>query len=282
MAKYSEVFWKRYTELPEYDKVVKNIERGEEAIRQKQISIELIVQKCLGKQFYDEVEFNQQVYSKFRSRFYSGDHDKYLVYASYKWGYGNWREVRLGIKKEDSFEFDYYFKSRTEAELNKRMASLLRVIKTEIEEEKKREYNQRVENGEIQEKLNSLNGKTRLSVLEEEGGSADEVEEVDGPASADKLNGKKNKSPVQTKIATKSDSAPQKVAQQNKSPTMTKSKENKVQSSTDTDRQDASAASLSKRPPEQNIQALAKQQTLGSFFGLGLENLKPPQSTSQS
>lgn len=176
---YSNVFWKRYKELPEYDKIVKNIERGEESIRQKELSIELIDKKCENKKFYDELDFNNNIYSKFRSRFYSVDHDKYLIFASFKYGYGNWYDVRLGIKKEDSFEFDDYFKSRTESELNKRMASLLKVIKAEIDyEEKKKEYRQ-----EEEKTLARLAGNYHFKNLTEDSHEVIEEEKDDDPLS---------------------------------------------------------------------------------------------------
>ena len=59
-------------------------------------------------------------------------HDKYLIFACAEYGYGNWKLIKAQIKKESSFEFDHYFKSRTESDLNKRMNSLLKVIKAEL------------------------------------------------------------------------------------------------------------------------------------------------------
>lgn len=179
IQQYSKVFWKRFRELPEFDKIIKNIERGEEMIRQKELSIELIDKKCKQKKFYDDLDFNNNIYSKFRSRFYSVDHDKYLIFASYKFGYGNWYEVRLGIKREDSFEFDDYFKSRTETELNKRMASLLKVIKAELDyEEKKKEYRK-----EEERTLARLSGNGHLKNLTEGSHEAIEEEKEDEPLS---------------------------------------------------------------------------------------------------
>ena len=123
------------------------------------MSIELIASKCKNKKFFDEIDFNNNIYCKFRSRFYSIDQDKYLVFASHKWGYGNWKEVKLGIKREDSFEFDHYFKSRTESELNKRMASLLKVIKAEVDHDRKKEANRRDDEESESEENKPVNSK---------------------------------------------------------------------------------------------------------------------------
>lgn len=146
---YSQQFWTRYKELPEWDKMIKSIEKGEVMIQQKQLSIQAIESKCKGKKFYDEIEFNKNIYSKFRSKLFSSDHDKYLVFANYRLGYGNWHEIRMGIKREEAFEFDHYFKSRTEGELNKRMSSLLRVIKAEEDQSRREQYYRDVESGKV-------------------------------------------------------------------------------------------------------------------------------------
>lgn len=146
---YAQQFWTRYKELPEWDKMIKSIEKGEVMIQQKQLSIQAIESKCKGKKFYDEIEFNKNIYSKFRSKLFSADHDKYLVFANYRLGYGNWHEIRMGIKREEAFEFDHYFKSRTEGELNKRMSSLLRVIKAEEDHNRREQYFKDMESGKI-------------------------------------------------------------------------------------------------------------------------------------
>jgi hypothetical protein len=161
------VFWTRYKELPEWDKMIKNIERGEEITRQKQLSIEILETKCKNKKYYDEIEFNQGIYCKFKSRFYSIEHDKYLIFANYKWGFANWREVRMGIKKEDSFEFDHYFKSRTESELNKRMGSLLKVIKAELDQERKHDEYRRKETEDLGGGKQKSNGGSKEKKMEE-------------------------------------------------------------------------------------------------------------------
>ena len=102
-----------------------------------------------------------------------------MIFASNKWGFGNWREVRIGIKKEDSFEFDSYFKSRTESELNKRMASLLRVIKAEQDYEARLQYYKKQEEGVLSESTNGKS-KARLSgIIEVEDDNHSFIEDVE-------------------------------------------------------------------------------------------------------
>lgn len=91
-----------------------------------------MVKKCEKVKYYDELLFNYQIYNKFRSRLFNSGHDKYLVWANAEYGYGNWSKIREMLKKEPSFLFDHYFKSRSEGDLNKRLNSLIKVIKNEF------------------------------------------------------------------------------------------------------------------------------------------------------
>ena len=86
----------------------------------------------------------------------------------------------MGIKREDAFEFDSYFKSRTESELNKRMASLLKVIKAEFDHEKKLDLYRRQADGSDAEKSKPV-AIARLSNVEEEDmqGGESLVEEIE-------------------------------------------------------------------------------------------------------
>lgn len=119
---YANVFWARITELPEYEKHQKNIERGENQIQTRSQARELvyfqnylanfqIVSKCSQyKNPKEELEFNMVHYNKSKSKFYSLEHDKFLIYACYLEGFGNWDKVRMLIKREPLFRFDHFFK----------------------------------------------------------------------------------------------------------------------------------------------------------------------------
>mmetsp|Transcript_1601 Transcript_1601/g.1420 ORF Transcript_1601/g.1420 Transcript_1601/m.1420 type:complete len:100 (+) Transcript_1601:2674-2973(+) len=98
------------------------IERGESHIQTRIQAKELIATKCQNfKNPKEDLDFNMVHYNKSRSKFYSLDHDKFLLYACYLEGYGNWDRVRALIKKEPLFKFDHFIKSRTESELHKRV-----------------------------------------------------------------------------------------------------------------------------------------------------------------
>lgn len=274
---YSEVFWQRYKELPEYDKIIKNIERGEEAIRQKQLSIELITKKCKNRKYYDEIDFNNNIYSKFRSRFYSIDHDKYLIFASNKFGYGYWKDVRMGIKREDAFEFDSFFKSRTESELNKRMASLLKVIKAEFDHEKKLDLSKKQADGSDFDdpKPPAIQRLTNVEEEEMQGGeSLVEEIEVENIVSGENSSSKPAKQALGRSKARDGErgSKASKPGQENASTSHLKKRKPDLEEKPD----------LIKKPPKpqstkpQSAEA-ARQPTISSFFAAAGEKPAEPQ-----
>ena len=64
-----------------------------------------------------EIVFNPQIYNKFKSKLFSIENDKYLVYGTNEVGYGNWSALKKLIKNEHIFKFDHAFKCKTEQEL---------------------------------------------------------------------------------------------------------------------------------------------------------------------
>jgi len=134
IEEYSKVFWDRISELPEYQKYQKNIERGENYLQTKLTSQSLVDGKCSSlKNPKEEIEFNPIFYNKSRSKLYSLDHDKFLVYITFIERYGNWDKIRIAIKREPRFRFDHFFKSRTDQELLRRIQSLIKVLEKEKE-----------------------------------------------------------------------------------------------------------------------------------------------------
>jgi hypothetical protein len=53
-------------------------------------------------------------------------------------GYGEWTLLRAAIRRSDAFRFDYFFKSRNELELNRRVDVLVRQLQKKSEEETKK------------------------------------------------------------------------------------------------------------------------------------------------
>jgi len=70
---------------------------------------------------------------------YSQLNDRYLLHESWRLGYGEWDKLKESIRKEPLFRFDYFLKSRSPAELGRRLDTLLTIRKREQADKKKKE-----------------------------------------------------------------------------------------------------------------------------------------------
>lgn len=130
---YSKVFWQRYQELPDWEKVIKNIERGEQKI-QRQADIMQAVRTKLDryKNPWQELKVN---YGANKGKAYTEEEDRFIVCSIAKLGYGAWDELKADIRGHWRFRFDWFFKSRTPPELQRRADTLIRLIEKELEDE---------------------------------------------------------------------------------------------------------------------------------------------------
>ena len=66
---------------------------------------------------------------------------------THKLGYGQWDELKAEVRKAWEFRFDWFIKSRTPAELNRRVDALIRLVIKENQEideaQQKRKVSQR-------------------------------------------------------------------------------------------------------------------------------------------
>lgn len=73
-------------------------------------------------------------YGANKNKAYTEEEDRFLVCMMHKLGYGAWDEMKAEIRKSWRFRFDWFFKSRTPVELNRRCDTLIRLIDKENEE----------------------------------------------------------------------------------------------------------------------------------------------------
>lgn len=142
VSKYMDVFFERWNELAEGERIIAAIEKAEKARESKELNQIIIDAKCANvKSFYD-LKFEAQFYNKIKSKLYSINHDKYLVYQCHLYGCSNMKSVRANILKDPLFRFDFYIKSLKEGALSKRVASLVKMLTHESEYLKTEKYKQ--------------------------------------------------------------------------------------------------------------------------------------------
>ncbi|EAR99498.2 SNF2 family amine-terminal protein (macronuclear) [Tetrahymena thermophila SB210] len=174
VSQYSKAFWERIDTISEKDKIIKNIERGEQILKQKLVMSDLLKERCkIYQNVKEEFEFNSAIYNKSKSKFYTTENDKFLIYASYQMGYCNWPVIIKEIKTNPMFQFDHFFKSRSEYELNKRLQSLLKVVEKEKDfivqiEAKKLKLKQEQEEKQREQELKKEQQKQQQQLLEQQ------------------------------------------------------------------------------------------------------------------
>ncbi|KAF3500672.1 hypothetical protein F2Q69_00044551 [Brassica cretica] len=143
VERYAQVFKERYKELSDYDRIIKNIEKGEGRISRKDEIMKAIGKK-LDRYRNPWLELKIQ-YGQNKGKLYNGECDRFMVCMVHKLGYGNWEELKTAFKTSPLFSFDWYVKSRSGQELARRCETLIRLIEKENQEYDERERRARKE-----------------------------------------------------------------------------------------------------------------------------------------
>ena len=154
MRAYQKVFWKHFKDLNDWERIVKNIEKGEQKIRRQQDIMKALCSK-LDRYKNPWLELKIQ-YGANKGKAYTEEEDRFIVCMIHKLGYGCWDELKAEIRKNWRFRFDWFFKSRTPQELARRCDTLIRLIERENEEIEQHEREER-------KKANSKRGSSKVS-----------------------------------------------------------------------------------------------------------------------
>lgn len=143
VEKYAKVFKERYKELNDYDRIIKNIERGEARISRRDE-----IMKAIGKKLdrYKNPWLELKIqYGQNKGKFYNEECDRFMMCMVHKIGYGNWDELKAAFRTSPLFRFDWFVKSRTAQELARRCDTLIRLIEKENQEYDEQERQARKE-----------------------------------------------------------------------------------------------------------------------------------------
>lgn len=160
VKRYYVAFWTHYRRISDWKKIMDRVERGEKKInrlRQIRDAIQEKVdrhlnemlllgpdganstsslldsqQKALIGQAWQTMSFNYSLgYAKGRA--YTEEEDAFLLFMMHKHGYGAAERIRMEIRRAWQFRFDWYFKSRTAQEIQKRCELLIKLVEKENE-----------------------------------------------------------------------------------------------------------------------------------------------------
>ncbi|CCM03819.1 uncharacterized protein FIBRA_05968 [Fibroporia radiculosa] len=134
VADYYPVFRKKWKELAEYPRIKARIEEGE-AKRNKRSNLEALLSKKIASVRYpmQELELN---YPTTKGKVYSEEEDRYLLCRLNHYGMRAedvYERIKKDITEFPVFRFDWFFKSRSPQELQRRCNTLLGMIEKEAE-----------------------------------------------------------------------------------------------------------------------------------------------------
>lgn len=140
VIEYSAVFWDRCNELTDIDKIMAQIERGEARIQRK-----ISVKKALdAKVARYRAPFHQLriQYGTNKGKNYTEEEDRFLICMLHKLGLDRenvYDELRIAVRHAPQFRFDWFIKSRTATELQRRCNTLITLIERENQELEERD-----------------------------------------------------------------------------------------------------------------------------------------------
>ncbi|KAI8055731.1 SMARCA1 protein [Syncephalis plumigaleata] len=133
VQRYAETFWQRYKEIADHEKIINNIEKGESRLR-KQMEIQQHLTFKV-KEHKLPLEQLRIVYGPSRGKQWTEEEDRFLLVQLERLGYGTedvYEKIRREIRKSDRFRFDWFFKSRSTAEIQRRCNTLIQLIEKEF------------------------------------------------------------------------------------------------------------------------------------------------------
>ncbi|CAB4009762.1 SWI SNF-related matrix-associated actin-dependent regulator of chromatin subfamily A member 5- [Paramuricea clavata] len=140
---YYEVFWERKEELQDLEKIMAQIERGEAKI-QRRISIKKALDAKMAR-YRSPFHQLRIAYGTNKGKNYTEEEDRFLICMLHKLGLekeNSYDELRIACRSAPQFRFDWFLKSRTAQELQRRCNTLITLIEREmleIEEKEKKE-----------------------------------------------------------------------------------------------------------------------------------------------
>merc|ERR1739844_689524 len=140
VKEYAAVFWDRKEELQDIDRIIAQIEKGEAKIQRR-----ALIRKALDAKIARyRAPFHQLrlAYGTNKGKNYTEEEDRFLVCMLHKLGFDKenvYEELRAEVRNAPQFRFDWFIKSRTAMELQRRCNTLITLIERENHEIEEKE-----------------------------------------------------------------------------------------------------------------------------------------------
>ncbi|GAA5904621.1 uncharacterized protein JCM6883_003843 [Sporobolomyces salmoneus] len=131
---YASVFWARWEELEEYDRLVTKFAAAD-AKRAKEARVENLIKSKVASVPYPLQQMKIVYSNQTKGKSYSDDEDRFLMVELAKYGIGKedtWERIKHDINEWPAFRFDWFLKSRTAAEIGRRCQTLIGLVEREF------------------------------------------------------------------------------------------------------------------------------------------------------
>lgn len=136
IKQYAKVFWKRYTEIANYEKHTSAIKEGEQKAKRIIEQREMLHKKLkMYRVPLQQLKLSYTV-STTNKKVYTEEEDRFLLVMLDKYGLDSenlYENIRDEIRESPLFRFDWFFLSRTPTELSRRCATLITTVTREME-----------------------------------------------------------------------------------------------------------------------------------------------------
>lgn len=171
IKQYYVAFWLHYRRIADWSKIIDKIEKGERKIHRLRDIREVIqykVEKLHLVSIYNKMyqvgvekgKLSQETFEKYppwdllicswdkmefkygpqqKGFSYQQQEDAFLLTMMYRHGFGAARRIHLEIRRAWQFRFNWFFKSRSPQEIQKRCDVLIRVVEREVKEHRDKE-----------------------------------------------------------------------------------------------------------------------------------------------
>jgi SLIDE len=129
-----QVFWKEYRNIfseEDASRITRNIEKGEAKIQRVSRITDLLEAKV--SMYKNPMREMKILYGNKALKAWTEEEDVFIVCKTHDLSYGCWEELKAEIRRAWQFRFDWFFKSRSPVELQRRCDTLVRLIEKEFE-----------------------------------------------------------------------------------------------------------------------------------------------------
>ncbi|KDE09578.1 hypothetical protein MVLG_00473 [Microbotryum lychnidis-dioicae p1A1 Lamole] len=134
IREYAQVFWDRYTEIDDHERLMKRIDDAEMRRNHEDRLWGIIKEKVASTPFpLQNMKIMYQNQTKGKS--YSDEEDRYLLCELAKYGVGKEdtpEKIKYDINQNPLFLFDWFIKSRTPQEIGRRCTTLVALVEKEV------------------------------------------------------------------------------------------------------------------------------------------------------